>query len=70
LVTFTPYAVEDWPPGPPVSLPDGESVASFLQEIGTRPIRIIEIMDDLREADGVFLPMVIVTAEHRRTFGF
>jgi hypothetical protein len=68
-VILTPYAVEHWPRRSPLSLPDREAVAWFLQEIGTRPVRIIEIMDDLREADGVFLPMVIVTMEQRRTFG-
>jgi hypothetical protein len=70
VVTFTPYAVDDRPPGPPLSLHGREAVARFLQQIGTRPVRITEVMQDLREADGVFLPLVIVTAAQRRTFGF
>lgn len=68
VATFTPYAVEHWPPGQRLRLASREAAASFLQEIGTRPRRIVEILADLGDAGGVFLPMVVVTPEQRQAF--
>jgi hypothetical protein len=68
VAAFTPYAVEHWPPGQPLRLASREAAASFLHEIGTRPRRIVEILDDLRDTGGVFLPMVVVTPGQRQAF--
>jgi hypothetical protein len=68
VATFTPYAVEHWPPGVALRFESREAAASFLLEIGTRPRRISEILDDLCDVGRVFLPMVLVTPEQRQTY--
>jgi hypothetical protein len=68
LATFSPFAVEDWPPGQPLTLANEAAVERFLLDVGTRHFRIRIVMDDVRSIGRAFLPVVLLMADQRQTY--
>jgi hypothetical protein len=68
LATFSPFAVEDWPPGRPLRLENEAAVERFLLDVGIRHFRIRMVMDDVRSTGRAFLPMVLLMADQRQSY--